>query len=62
MRIMTYPVHEGKHVILVLPGRNAHLSPILLRGEERGVVLEQLAETIRTIRSKVLVQGRLDLD
>lgn len=44
MRIIVYKVENGVQSISVVPGRRAHLAPILVRGTDRAAVLAEVSE------------------
>ena len=48
MKVMVYPRDKGETTILVVPGRAAHLAPLLLRHASKAAVMEELRVTLET--------------
>lgn len=46
MRIHVYKELEGVRSIMVVPGRSAHMAPVLIRGTDKAAVLEEAVEVI----------------
>lgn len=49
VRILIYKETAVNQEVLVLPGRAAHLSPILLRGADRQALMQKVAETVDAV-------------
>lgn len=51
MRVRVYKERDGVKEVLVLPGRRAHLSPILLRAVTKEALMAEVAQTVRAVHA-----------
>ncbi|MCK5292847.1 MAG: hypothetical protein KAR39_12630 [Thermoplasmata archaeon] len=52
MKVMVYAMVEGVRQIMVVPGRNAHLPPITIRGTDKVAVMQEVREVVEDARAR----------
>lgn len=57
MRVIVKKVVLGRREYMVVPGRESHLAPIVLRGVTKGTLREALKQTLDTLERAGSVRG-----
>lgn len=52
MRIHIRPVKDGVREYMVVPGRGAHMAPVLIRGRDKESVLAETQEVVAAVETQ----------